>query len=756
MKLDYTIEHCSAIFGQPEVQGCNDQVVRVSTDTRKINAGKNTLFFALRSPNRSGAEFIEKAYAQGVRLFVIQQNDPKPIFDDITIWRVNDALRALQELAKHHRKKFHYPVVIITGSLGKTTFKEWAFHCLSATKNVVRSPKSFNSQLGVALSLLEMHEDAQIALIEAGISKPGEMQRLEEIIAPTLGVFTHFGTAHREFFPDADTHLQEKIKAFVNCQRCFVSEATFPDATYLPPNFQVVPAGEGDRLVHLRELLTAFLRFLQIPDASIELGMQSLPTLAMRMETFEGTNGNLIINDTYNLDEEALKEALHQQKALAGSSRKRVVILGISSSRESEKAHLKRIVDEFEPDRAIYLEPKQQIPWNEFQNTVILVKAHRECQLELQIKQGKSIRHQTHVEVNLSAIEHNIRFFKHHLAAGINILCMVKADAYGAGAVRVASFLEQCGVDAFGVAFADEGAELRKNGIRLPIVIMNPDPEHIDLLIDHDLQPAVYSFEQMDQLIRAMIDRGITGLPVHLKFDTGMHRLGFEPKDAAAVWSILQAQPELKVVGIYSHLADADNAKHQAFTEKQIAHFEGVISFFEKHLSEGFKAHLLNSEGALRYKDHSFDMVRLGISMYGFTDNDQLKRDLRSAISWHSTVSQTKEIKPGESIGYGCSFTAEKSIRIAIIPVGYADGYRRKLSNGVGGVWIQNTFCPIVGRVCMDMIMVEIPATVQVGDPVELIGNHITMEQFAGWLETIPYEVMTSLSMRMARTYVLE
>ena len=235
-----------------------------------------------------------------------------------------------------------------------------------------------------------------------------------------------------------------------------------------------------------------------------------------------------------------------------------------------------------------------------------------------------------------------------------------------------------------------------------------------------------------------------------------MHRLGFAPEDAAAVWSIIQAQPELKVVGIYSHLADADNADHQAFTELQISRFKEVIAFFNKHQSEDFTAHLLNSEGALRYKTNSFDMVRLGISMYGFTDNVALKRNLRSAISWHSTVSQTKMIPAGETIGYGCSFVAERSLHIAIIPVGYADGYRRKLSNGAGGVWIKNSFCPIVGRVCMDMIMVEVPESVQAGDAVELIGTHIPMEQFASWLETIPYEVMTGLSMRMARTYVLE
>jgi alanine racemase len=756
LKLDYTVEQCSAIFGQPEIRFCTDEIIRVSTDSRKINLGKNTLFVALRSPKRSGASFIENAYKSGVRLFVIHKDDPTFNFPDVTIWRVDDTLFALQELAKHHRKKFHYPVVIITGSLGKTTFKEWAFHCLSATKSVVRSPKSFNSQLGVALSLLEMHPDAQIALIEAGISKPGEMARLEEIVAPTLGVFTHFGLAHREFFKDAEEHLQEKLKAFVHCQRCFVSEATFPHTTYLPSNFQVVPKGTGDRLSHLRELLVAFLRFLHIEEHLIQSSLQRLPVLAMRMETFEGINGNLIINDTYNLDTEALMEALHLQKTLAGNNRKRVVILGISPSKLAEKDSLKHMVETFTPDHFLLLESQQTIPWNEFHNSVILVKAHRDCQLELQIKQGKAIRHQTHVEVNLSAIEHNIRFFKHHLAAGVKMLCMVKADAYGAGAIRVASFLEQCGVDAFGVAFADEGAELRKNGIRLPIVIMNPDPEHIDLLIDHDLQPAVYSFEQMDELIRAMIDRGITGLPVHLKFDTGMHRLGFAPEDAAAVWSIIQAQPELKVVGVYSHLADADNADHQAFTEMQITRFKEVVTFFSKHQSEDFTAHLLNSEGALRYKADSFDMVRLGISMYGFTDNIGLKCNLRSAISWHSTVSQTKLIPAGETIGYGCSYVAEKSLRIAIIPVGYADGYRRKLSNGIGGVWIQNTFCPIVGRVCMDMIMVEVPESVQAGDAVELIGSHIPMEQFAGWLETIPYEVMTGLSMRMARTYVLE
>ncbi len=756
MKLDYSVDFCSGIFGEPEVQACHDSIIRVSTDTRKIDSGANTLFFALHSPNRSGADFLDQAYTLGVRLFVLGENDPTFQRSDVTIWRVADPLFSLQELAKAHRQQFHYPVVIITGSLGKTTFKEWAFHCLSPYFKIVRSPKSFNSQLGVALSLLELHDDAQMALIEAGISEAGEMARLEEIIAPTIGVFTHFGKSHREHFQDAEHHLSEKLRAFVHCQRTFVSAATFPETFELPETFQVAPAGKGDGLSHLKALLRVFLRFFQLTEEQIASGLSTLPMLAMRMEILEGRQHNLIINDTYNLDPEALSEALHLQRSLAGKDHKRIVILGISSKRSSEKPVLEAIVQQSQPDQLLFLEDHQEIPWDSFSHAVILVKAHRDCQLEFQIKKGKLLRHQTRVEVNLSAIEHNIRFFKHHLRSGVKMLCMVKADAYGAGADRVASFLEQCGVDAFGVAFADEGASLRKHGIQLPIVVMNPDPEHLDLLIENKLQPAVYSFEQMDELIRALIDRGVSGFPIHLKFDTGMHRLGFAPSDVAAVWGILQAQPELKVVGIYSHLADADNAEHATFTLNQISTFETIVAYFRKRTSEPFVAHLLNSEGALRYQAHSFDMVRLGISMYGYTDNEQLKPELRKAISWYSTVSQIKVVQHGEYIGYGCSFQVEKPMRIAIIPVGYADGYRRKLSNGIGSVWIKGMPCQVVGRVCMDMIMVEVPEQVSVGDKVELIGEHISMEQFSHWLETIPYEVMTALSKRMARTYVVE
>ncbi len=755
MKLHYSVTTCSELFGKPEQTGTDEYIERVSTDSRKITEGKHTLFVALSTAKRSGADFVSAVYSAGVRLFLVGKNDVLPRLEDATIWRVEEPLFALQELAKFHRSRFHYPVVIITGSLGKTTFKEWAFHCLSPYFTVVRSPKSFNSQLGVALSLLELHEDAQIALIEAGISEPGEMKRLEEIIAPTLGVFTHYGAAHREHFPDAVTHLNEKLQAFIHCQRCFVSEATLPTVLNLPPNFQVVPAAESDAMNNMRLLLKAFLKFLQLNDEQIANGVAQLPTLALRMETFEGNNGNIIINDTYNLDSEALREALHAQKAMAGT-KKRIVVLGVSADREHEKEGLQAIVNTFSPDQLLFINEGEDIPWDTFSNAVVLVKAHRDRRFERQISLGKAIQHRTRIEINLSAIAHNIQFFKRHLHAHTQVLCMVKADAYGTGAVRVAAFLEQLGVNALGVAFADEGATLRKNGIGLPIVVMNPDPEHIDLMLNYQLQPAVYSFQQMDQLVRALIDREAQGLLVHLKFDTGMHRLGFAPEDAPAVLSSLQAQPELKVAGIYSHLADADNAEQAAFTQQQLARFDGLVQYFRKHLSDSFTAHILNSEGALRYADQAYDMVRLGISMYGYTDNQQLKRELRPAVSWYSTVSQIKTIPAGDSIGYGCTFTAEEDMRIAIVPVGYADGFRRSLSNGVGAVWINGSECKVVGRVCMDMIMVAVPNHIHEGDTVEIIGEHLSMERFAARLNTIPYEVMTIFSQRMARTYVVE
>ncbi|MCC6702775.1 MAG: alanine racemase [Fluviicola sp.] len=760
MKLAYTIASCSRILHATVVGDSNTTLQHVLYDSRKIHAPENALFFAFHGAKRSGEQFVEDAFSKGVRHFVVTNKLDISSYKDACFLIVNDPLVALQTLAKHHRSQFTYPVIAITGSVGKTTFKEWAFQCLSSSFHIVRSPKSFNSQIGVALSLLEMHADANLALIEAGISEAGEMERLEAMIQPDYGIFTAFGNAHREHFTDANSHLDEKLKLFKNCKLVFASAQLTEIADFLPGNFEICaseidqrfPKGYAGMLGVLRKLST----FLQVPKELYESRLKSLPILALRMESFDGVFGTTIINDTYNLDKDALVEALNHQLQVAGT-RKRAVVLGIAKTHDAQKETLQQIVASFHPDAFVMIGEHEQIDWKQFENMVVLVKANRELNLEHEVARGKAIKHRTVVEINLSAIQHNINLYKNRLPKHVQLLAMVKAASYGSGAERVAPFLEQLGVNYFGVAFADEGVELRKIGILSPIVVMNPDPEHADLIIENRLEPAIYSFEQLDEFIKELISRGLEAYPVHLKFDTGMHRLGFAPNDKEKVLAMINAQPEIRVQGIYSHLADADNEAHQTFTLKQISIFDEIVQYFKQQLSNPFLAHLMNSEGALRYPEHAYDMVRLGISMYGYTENALLKKAFQPAVAWYSAVSQIKTSPAGDTVGYGCTFEADTEMQIAIIPVGYADGFRRSLSNGVGSVYINNQSCSVVGRVCMDMIMVDVTnKNIQANDKVEIIGNNIPMETFAARLQTIPYEVMTSLSKRMHRVYITD
>ncbi len=735
-----------------------EMVTHVLYDSRKIHAGTGGLFFALNGLNRNGDAFIFDAYEKGVRWFVVSEKGLIPELPNAVFLKVPNPLIALQKLAEHHRQQFTYPVVAITGSVGKTTFKEWAYHILSPSLRVIRSPKSFNSQLGVALSLLELHHDADIALIEAGISEPGEMERLEKMIHPTMGVLTAFGKAHRANFESTEQHLNEKLKLFRHCVLTFVSSSVELSKSELAsitgdqPEPITPPAGFTKGYAPMIGLLHRLAMEMEISEQQFEERLQNLPRLALRMEILEGLQGNTIINDTYNLDADALREALHYQQQLAGT-RNRIVVIGLSAGNSNQQAELEQIIADFNPNQTIFIAPGDSIPWQQFHNSVVLVKANRERSFELEVNKGKELTHRTVVEIHLSAIRHNLAHFKKHLRPGTKILCMVKASSYGSGAERVAAFLQQENVDYFGVAFADEGVALREAGITKPIVVMNPDPEHTSLITRYELEPAIYSFGQLDHFVTGLIHEGKTGYPVHLKFDTGMHRLGFSPSEKEQVLQAVLSQPEIRIQGVYSHLADADNMEN-SFTQTQIAAFNELKTFFDLHLEYPYLAHLLNSEGALHYPDAQFDMVRLGIVLYGYA-GASLAAEMLPAVRWKSAVSQVKPVPKGDCIGYGCSYEAEKDMTIAVVPVGYADGFRRSLSNGKGRVFIHGKACPVVGRVCMDMIMVDVTGmSVNENDPVEIIGTNQTMEAFAASMETIPYEVMTGLSKRMHRVYV--
>ena len=755
MKLNYNVETCSSCFGVSATGPQDTVVTHVVYDTRKIQSVNGALFFALEGAFRSGNNFVEQAYQKGVRAFVVPNSYTENVPPDATIWKVENTLDALQSLALYHRNEFKGKVLAVTGSVGKTTFKEWLFHALQHKINIIRSPKSFNSQLGVALSLLELDEYAELAIIEAGISLPGEMERLERIIRPDYGVLTALGSAHLENFKNQEELKYEKFKLFDHCEKVFVPETVQQDNSswikcppYISNRF---PSGYADLL----GVLKSVIRFLD-PEIDFEKVHAQLPTLALRMEIFEGINGNIIINDTYNLDKDALTEALHVQQQ-QDASKKRVVILGLSEKNNQLENELKEIISSFKVDELYMIHPEEEIPWNEIKNAIVLIKAHRKRHFEKEVIKGKARRHLTYIEVNLSALKHNLEVYKSRLPKQVKLLSMVKADAYGTGAGRVAQFLNQNGIDYLGVAFVDEGVELRQQGVQLPIVIMNPDVENVDLYVHHNLEPAIYSFDQLDQFVSGLISLDVEQFPVHLKFDTGMHRLGFNPSEKEELLSIIKAQPEVKIKGIYSHLADADNPENAAFTEFQIAQFSEIVTFFKENTVEPIIAHVLNSEGALRFTHLAHDMVRIGISMYGYTENKELAALLEPAISWYSRVSQVKTIPAGDSIGYGRTFIADKELQIAIVPVGYADGFHRNLSNGSGSVFIANKRCKVVGRVCMDMIMVDVTGmNVKYEDLVEIVGPNQPMQELAKMMNTIPYEVLTGLSKRMQRIYIEE
>ncbi|MBI1836189.1 MAG: alanine racemase [Flavobacteriia bacterium] len=765
MKLDYTYtEICEITKGELLAFQNGTNITSIVFDSRKIISAENVLFFALNGDFRNGHSFLQDAHQKGIRHFVVSENISKTLLPDSTIIQVENTLIALQQIASHHRQKFTYPIVAITGSVGKTMVKEWIYHFLASKFRIIRSPKSFNSQLGVALSLLELHEQADIALIEMGISKSDEMNRLEKIVSPDLGVFTAFGSAHQSNFLSHQVHLNEKLIAFKNCAKTIYHASIILTPTQLEfcngkmidetilENYIKIPF--QDKISkHNVSLAIAFAKEFGLTDEEINQKIKTLPHLAMRMEVFEGINGNTIINDTYNLDIDALTYSLEYQLSIS-EKQNRVVIIGLDEEAQLRKNEIENLISPFKPEKTIYICGNDSVI-AQIENSIILIKGSRKSNMQKIASQFRLKKHKTYLEIDLNAIRSNLAVFKSYLNPDTKILAMVKASSYGSGVERMAAFLEKQGVNYLGVAYADEGVELRKLGITTPILVMNAEEEGFEDCIQFNLEPAIYSFKQLDEFIKELIASGKSAYPIHLKIDTGMRRLGFEIYETEQIIEILQAQPEIRVESVYTHLAETDNFESREFTLKQIEQFNNVCEKLESHLMYKFNKHTLNSEGIANYSDYQLNMVRLGIGMYGYSSNPELKTKLQASIFWKSVVSQVKIVQKNESVGYNRTFKAEEHTQIAIIPVGYADGFKRCLSNGIGSVFIQNQPCKVLGRVCMDMLMVDVTnKNVSEGDEVEIIGLTKTMEEFANQSNTIPYEVMTSISKRVHRVYL--
>lgn len=763
MKLGYSL---SVIASQ--VQALNtvksDGVVdTVFYDTRKIYSPENALFFCLRSERRDGHEFIRDAYEKGIRNFVVAASYDKELPKDVIALKVENPLFALQELAKFHRLHFSYPVIGITGSTGKTTVKEWLYQLLQADFRIIRSPKSYNSQLGVALSLLEMSEEYNLAIIEAGISQPGEMQRLKEMIQPTIGVLTNIGTAHREHFASKEEILSEKLKLFRNSKTVFAGNGIREFHPDFPSNYHF-----SNRLPDKNQLqrwtatyldnieLTATIAsFLTERDIAAKQ-LNKLPQLAMRMEVFEGINRTTIINDAYNLDLDALKQSLEFLAADNEHSRSAVIIVA-AEIQPLYKQAIEDLIRRFPVNEFVFVENSDEINVEEYQDCTVLIKGYRSSEGQKLAQKFKLQKHETVVEIDMDALRNNLNFFRSKIKPSTKLLVMVKAFAYGTGAEKIAAFLERNNVDYLGVAYGDEGVALRKLGIKTPILVMNAEPYSYENIIEYGLEPAIFSQKSLEEFIKTLINLGKENYPVHLKVDTGMHRLGLDPEDISRVIETLKSQPEVRVKGVYSHLADADNFEDDSYSYRQFEVFESVVSRLKAQLSYDFIAHILNTEGILKFPDYQHDMVRMGIGLYGYVSNLEMSKYLQPAVFWKTIISQIRELPEGERISYNGRFTTKRHSRIATIPVGYADGIKRSYSRSGGTVSVNGQKCPVIGTICMDMCMVDVTdISCEEGDIVEIIGNHQPINEVAELMDTIPYEVLTSISKRVHRVYLNE
>lgn len=744
MNLKLTITAFAEII-QAEMLGSNEPIFirEVAYDTRKIIRTEGVVFFALKGAKQSGLAYIESAYDQGIRNFVVEEQPRKP-HPEATYFMVKDALLALQKLAAFHRQNIKYPIVAITGSIGKTTVKEWIAHLLSEQLKVYRSPKSYNSQLGVALSLLALPLDGELALIEAAITKPGEMERLQAMIAPDYCVITNKSNGLRNEFPDQGAYaaalelLAQNVKWVINGEQLNTN-------TNFEELVGAIPFSDPIRTYNAKIALACALQFGVCTTEAVRL----LPKLANRLETFEGIQGATLINDSYTLDLLAFEGSLAFLNSAAKGKPKLVCCILASNQAHMKDAILQILATHHIDQYFIWDALPEILP--DITNHVVLIKGNQQQLAEALLAKWKRKSHSTVVRYDLSALQHNLRVYQQTLAPTTQILAMVKAQAYGAGLDQIAQQLVRSGVNYFGVAYADEGVLLRQAGIQLPILVMNAEPASFEVCVAHQLEPAIYSLEHLDTFIRTLIAQQIQAYPIHLKIDTGMHRLGFLPEQIERLIQTISAQPEVMVKSIYSHMACADDPQHP-MNVKQIDIFNRVCAQFQQVLPYAFIRHLLNSEGAAHFPEAQYDMVRLGIGLFGVNHDPNFAAKLKPVLSWTSQISQLKYLQKGASVGYGCTDIIQDDTQIAIIPVGYADGFKRNLSNGKGGVVIDGQFCPTVGRVCMDMIMVLAP-NVRPDAEVEIIGTQQTLADFASNAQTIPYEILTSISPRVQRTY---
>ncbi|MDF2156467.1 bifunctional UDP-N-acetylmuramoyl-tripeptide:D-alanyl-D-alanine ligase/alanine racemase [Algoriphagus sp. CAU 1675] len=796
-------------------------VSQFSIDSRQILNPVTTLFFALKGAKANGESFIPALVQLGVRAFVVSESydTPEKPVSGLSFIQVKDPRRALQKLARYQREQFKNPVLGITGSNGKTIVKEWLGQVLSQKYSIAKSPKSYNSQVGVPLSIFGIEPYHQLAILEAGISTAGEMEILEEMIRPDIGIFTNIGTAHQEGFSSQEAKIREKLKLFTNSRFLIYSkdhellreeiEARF-DADKLISwsdhagadfarsvkirqgganiilmktdlstlTFQV-PFSDQASLENITHVIVAALT-LGMDASSIQEGLSHLKGVEMRLTLKPGVNDSLLIDDTYNNDLAGLKVALDFMQQQRPKRRKILILSDLLQQGQPEiiypevakliqAHHINQVIavgneirtlsgflkEDFlsYPDTEALL---REIEPGQFENDLILITGARPFGFERIVNKLQQRIHGTTLEINLNALTHNFNFYKKLLNPQTKVMVMVKAFAYGGGAVEIANHLQTMGADYLAVAYSDEGVALRKHGIRLPIMVLNPVEESFELCSEYELEPVVFSPEFFKSLAAWCSHQG-KSMSVHLDLDTGMRRLGFETAQLEELKKLIQMHPELKIASLYTHLVGADEEIHRDFSLEQLELFTKMKDELLGILPNRPLIHALNSAGIVGFPEYQFDMVRLGIGLYGVEVSGRYDSQLRAISTLKTTVSQVKDIAPGQSIGYSRKGKLDSKGQIATLSIGYADGYDRRFSNGKGYVLIHGKKASVVGNVCMDMVMVDVSGMdVKAGDEAIIYGEQISLKELAEQIGTIPYELLTNISTRVKRVYYLD
>jgi Alr-MurF fusion protein len=790
----------------------DQSIISIITDSRKAVESEGSVFFAIKGSNHDGHLFLNELYRKGIRQFVVEKEPTDPsLFPGANIYLVTSAVAALQALVAYHRATLSTPVIGVTGSNGKTIVKEWLFQLLSPDYKIAKNPGSYNSQLGVPLSVWQLQPHHGLGIFEAGISLPGEMEKLAEIIRPTIGLFTNIGSAHDEGFSSVDQKIEEKLKLFsaakviIYCkdhkridqavERAELTSLSWGfsstsgiqikgEASPFTFSFKglsfslVVPFTDKASLENCFHCIAVMIH-LGYKAKDIQERIQLLQSIPMRLELKEGINQSQIIDDTYNNDLAGLQislqflthqhqkrtkrlilsdilqsglpdEELVRQIALLVSKNNVQQLVGIGKTLSKHRAHF--------PANSLFFESTDDFLSNFntelIQQEIVLVKGARTFQFEKIIEKLQRKVHGTVMEIDLGAVVKNLNFFRSRLKPSTKIMVMVKAFAYGSGSAEIANLLQYHKVDYLGVAYVDEGIDLRKNNIDIPIMVMNPSEESFGNLLPCQLEPEIYNFKILSSYIRFLNGRNSK---IHLKLDTGMHRLGFGANDLAELIQVLKSNVNLKVASIFTHLAGADEKAHDDFSTQQIIRFQKEADQISSALGYRPLYHALNSPGILRLPQFQMDMVRLGIGLYGVDPTEEKIEALKPVARLKTIISQIRTVNPDETIGYGRRGQVSRVSKIGTIAIGYADGFSRAFSRGVGKVLVKGTLVPVIGNVCMDMTMIDLTdVEATEGDEVIVFGPELPIQEVADSINTIPYEILTNTSERVKRIFIAE